>query len=207
MVQRCTNPKACGWKYYGGKGISIAPEWATFEQFFADMGPKPTPEHTINRKDGRKNYSKENCEWATKLEQGQNKSNNRNLTLNGETHSVSAWARKLGVKRTLLFDRFQMGWSDERILTTPMDTTPTRMIEFRGKSQSVISWSNEIGIPRHVLYGRLANGWSVERTLTTKTMTRAESSRLGGIAVHKREKLITVASPGHQLSLRLLPEL
>lgn len=64
-----------------------------------------------------------NCRWATGKEQGRNKRNNRILTLAGETRCMSEWAEILGLKSQLIHKRLKRGWSDERTLTEPIDTT------------------------------------------------------------------------------------
>lgn len=73
MVSRCTNPKSPGYENYGGRGISVCKRWlSSFENFLDDMGNRPSPSHTIDRKNNDGNYSKRNCQWATKSQQSRN---------------------------------------------------------------------------------------------------------------------------------------
>jgi hypothetical protein len=72
MIQRCTNQNNTRWKYYGGRGISVCERWLTFENFLADMGPRPA-EMTIDRIDVNGNYEPANCRWADWATQVANK--------------------------------------------------------------------------------------------------------------------------------------
>jgi hypothetical protein len=120
MIKRCYNRKHKDWRLYGGKGIRVCARWRhTFAAFLADMGERPSPKHSIDRRDGTKGYSPENCRWATAKEQANNTAANRRLTYNGVTRTLSQWADVVGIDMQLLSARNRAGWSVERVLTKP----------------------------------------------------------------------------------------
>lgn len=71
MIERCTNPKQPHYRHYGGRGIKFCPQWATFENFLADMGERPEGK-TLDRINVDGNYEPSNCRWATTTEQALN---------------------------------------------------------------------------------------------------------------------------------------
>lgn len=122
MLRRCLNPNATGFEDYGGRGITICTPWQrSFESFLADMGRRPSMQHTLDRKENDGPYSPENCRWATRKEQAENTRRNVKLTARGQTQTISEWARKLGVSSSCLKKRIAHGWSDERVLFTPVN--------------------------------------------------------------------------------------
>ena len=74
MKSRCYNSNTPNYKYYGGRGITIHPSWIdSFEQFYTDMGERPSTEYSLDRKDTNGNYEPSNCKWSTASEQQRNK--------------------------------------------------------------------------------------------------------------------------------------
>lgn len=132
---RTTNPKYHGWARYGGRGIVMSPEWLnSFETFLADMGPRPAPGMTIERIDNDGPYSKENCKWATKKEQGRNKRNNIRIPFDGENLTLSEWTEKWGFRKNTIRNRLIEGWPMEKIRDTPEE--PKRNLPARGRKVS-----------------------------------------------------------------------
>jgi hypothetical protein len=95
MKQRCLNPTDPGFQYYGARGIEL--HWSSFEAFFADMGPRPGPDSTIERLSNNGPYSKDNCAWASWERQANNKRTTRWVLYEGERMSLADAARKSGV--------------------------------------------------------------------------------------------------------------
>lgn len=98
IIQRCNNPNHKAYKYYGGKGVTICDSWrSSFGNFLKDMGERPGPKYTVDRKENNKGYYKDNCEWKTMSEQSENRSSTILLTYNGKTQSINKWAKELGI--------------------------------------------------------------------------------------------------------------
>lgn len=120
MKHRCLYPNEVGYKNYGARGIKICDRWLnSFLTFYADMGPRPSPAHSIERLDTNANYEPANCVWATDTEQGRNRRNNRLITYNGETACMIVWSERTGISYSALKFRLKRGWSIEDALTQP----------------------------------------------------------------------------------------
>jgi hypothetical protein len=114
MVRRCANREDMR---YGGKGITVCERWLEFKNFIDDMGPKPSPKHTIDRKESSLGYYLENCRWATLKEQAMNLRHTKVHVINGISDSIGGWCKQSGISRATYLSRVKSGWSAE--LSTP----------------------------------------------------------------------------------------
>jgi hypothetical protein len=118
MKRRCDNPNAQNYYLYGGRGIKYEERWKRFESFLEDMGDKPGRDFSLERKDNSLGYSKDNCVWATKEQQANNKRNNRFIEHNGEVKTLSQWAKQAGISTRTLFARLNtQKWPMERAIS------------------------------------------------------------------------------------------
>lgn len=120
VKDRCRNPKNPYFHNYGGRGIKVCVQWEkSFVTFLQDVGEKPTPLHTLERKNNNGNYTPKNVVWATKKEQANNMRKNRMLTLDGRTQSLTLWAEEIGLVPSTLQYRLQQGMSVRAAISTP----------------------------------------------------------------------------------------
>lgn len=95
MKARCLNNKNKSYKHYGGRGIEVCASWIkSFDEFYNDMGPAPSQEMTLERKNVNKGYSKDNCIWASKKMQANNTRSNRFVNHNGLTDTLKLTAER-----------------------------------------------------------------------------------------------------------------
>jgi hypothetical protein len=123
MLARCTNKTYKPYPRYGGRGIKVCDRWLnSFEDFFADMGERPSPQHSLDRwPDNNGNYEPENCRWATRSEQNSNRRNNRIVKYRGKEMSLPDAIRASGnpISIELAHYRVNAGWTIARALDTP----------------------------------------------------------------------------------------
>ena len=121
MRRRCGDKSNARYSRYGGRGITVCERWASsFENFFEDMGPRPSRHHSIDRINNDGNYEPSNCRWATQLVQCHNSSVSTNLTHNGETKCIKDWAAHAGISSKSMYTRLANGWSIEKAISTPI---------------------------------------------------------------------------------------
>jgi|SRR6185312_6004164 len=118
LKNRCYNKKCKSYPDYGGRGIKVCDRWLnSFENFFEDMGKKPSANHSIDRINVNGNYEKYNCRWATRKQQANNVRNNILVTYKNKTQSLSVWCDELNLKYPRTKARLKLGWSIEDSFT------------------------------------------------------------------------------------------
>lgn len=116
ILQRCENKNNKAYKNYGGRGIKVCKRWHKFKNFLADMGLKPSPEHTLERIDNNGNYEPKNCKWATQKEQNRNM--RRTIKINGLY--LKDFANKNNLKYTTAWCRYHRAGDRGKRLSRPM---------------------------------------------------------------------------------------
>lgn len=120
MLKRTVGKKKV--KNYSERGISVCEPWKVFENFYADMGERPSKKHSLERLDGDKDYSPDNCIWATRIVQNNNTRRNHYLTVYGKRQSVSQWVREVGVSKTTIAKRLKCGFPECSVLLPSQHT-------------------------------------------------------------------------------------
>lgn len=117
MIARCLSPTHKAYANYGGRGISVFNAWVVdggFVNFLASVGPRPSPNHSLDRIDNAGNYEPGNVRWSTINEQNRNKRSNRRITAYGTTMLMKDWSRATGETPDKILGRIKRGWSPER---------------------------------------------------------------------------------------------
>ena len=130
MRYRCRSPGARNFKNYGGRGISVCARWdESFPDFFADMGPRPSPKHSLDRIDNSKGYEPGNVVWATRRQQNFNKRNNVKVEVDGAVIGMDEWASRSGLSYETMRGRVRRGrvkrvYADGVPASSPVARTP-----------------------------------------------------------------------------------
>lgn len=124
MRARCMCKTHKKFHFYGGRGIKICKRWDSFELFLQDMGPRPSPLHSLDRfpnKNG--DYKPSNCRWATQKEQCRNTRRNRMVTIGGVKKCVAEWAESIGVPQARIHCRITRGMDPSEAILKPFTRT------------------------------------------------------------------------------------
>ena len=191
MRNRCNNKNSDAYEDYGGRGISVFPEWENDFMSFYGWSIKNgySKELTIDRVDVNGNYEPNNCRWVDMRTQCNNRRNNHVITYKGKTKTVSEWERELGFKKDILQTRISNGWSIEKAIETPYENRKfkheygysskirARIVTINGVSHSVKEWCEILGINQRTVVDRIEKGMTEYDALTTPTKKVARWSR------------------------------
>ena len=182
MLQRCENPDNIAYYKYGERGITVCKRWHDFWKFAEDMGERPSPSHSIERRDNSLGYAPDNCCWATHKEQAFNRRSTVLITWNDETKSVKQWADFLGTSPGYIYQRLKKGWNPQDALAVPPITNGTKfrkmtprkyepikrnshLLTYQGKTQTIAEWAKEYNLKYNTLKERLNAKWPLRDAL------------------------------------------
>lgn len=187
IVKRTENQNTRNYASYGGRGINMCARWrASYEAFVADVGQRPSPDHSIDRIENDGGYwcgkcdecvssgRPPNCRWATRVEQALNRRSNRRYPFRGQLLTVTEIARALDVSPGFLFARLdKLGWDPSRAFEQPLDPRWVRgakhervLYEFRGERLLVSEIARRVGIDAATIRNRLKRGWDPGQAFT-----------------------------------------
>lgn len=122
MKNRCGDSNREDFKFYGAIGVKVCEEWKDdFGAFLAHVGMRPSPRHSIDRHPNKTgNYEPGNVRWATNIQQCNNRRSNRMITYRGETCTMAEWARRYGLKLSVVHARLKDGWDIDHAFSAPV---------------------------------------------------------------------------------------
>lgn len=163
MKRRCNAEGHTSYHRYGGRGIKICSRWNdSFENFYQDMGNRPSPEHTLDRIDNNEGYGPTNCRWATREEQAYNRKTTLHITLpDGEIITTKEAMLRFNLNKQTLLSRYHSNISLDKKLS-PLNI----LHKYKGEEYTLAQLSEMSGIPRTKLNTSLYNGMSLEKALT-----------------------------------------
>jgi hypothetical protein len=173
MMDRCYNGNNKDYHRYGGRGIVVSDTlkpFAIYRKWFKDtFNLNDIPEGlTLDRENNNRGYESDNMRLATVKQQNNNRSTNKRIEYNGETHTISEWSDKTGIPRKTLEKRLgKYGWPVERALTTP-SKHHWNIIEYNGEKKTIRQWSKERGIPVSTIHYRLNKNLPMDEVLKLK---------------------------------------
>jgi hypothetical protein len=170
MRERCYNPKNTSYPCYGGKGIQVCNAWLkSFERFLADMGPRPSKLHSIDRKCNDRGYEPGNCRWATRQQQARNRKTNRLIDFRGETVTSIELAERHGIPVRTFRARLNNGWSVERAVSVPVYQGSLHQLTVYtdGAEVPILELARQNGLSYNIVFQRIHTlGWTLHQAAT-----------------------------------------
>jgi len=171
MLQRCYNDKVRNYHRYGGRGIEVCFEWrVSFENFFRDMGLRPSKRYSLDRIENDGNYEPGNCRWATREEQDNNKSANVRYFIDGDSLTISQISRRYNIPRARLESRLKRGDDIEKAVTPEIRYKPMKQYcSEDGVCKSLKEWGYELDIPYRKMWKLIhERGKSLDEIISSK---------------------------------------
>lgn len=164
--QRCYNENAINYKNYGARSIKLCDEWANnFHKFYSwAINNGYQNDLTLDRINVDGDYEPGNCRWVDMKTQCRNKTNNKNYTINSETHCLSEWCEIFGVSTHAVSQRLKYGYTIKQALCTPLYHSQS-IIEHDNESHSLYAWCKILGLKYITVYQRIRRGWPIEKAL------------------------------------------
>lgn len=168
IKKRCNNPDDIDYKDYGAKGISVCKRWTeSFQNFYDDMGPRPSNKHSIDRIDNDGDYTPENCHWATLNQQANNKSSNVVIEIDGIKKTLIQWCEHYGINYSTVQSRIRYGWPPEKAVKTQSGCN-LDVITFNGETKNLRQWAADLNMCHTTLFKRIHKlRWTIHDALTT----------------------------------------
>lgn len=176
MRNRCLNTEAVNYQYYGGRGISIEPEWNSFEEFYKwAISSSYDNSLWLDRINNNGNYGPNNCRWSTPKESANNRSTTTSVVAWGERKSLFDWTQddRCKVDYATLKRRLFQGWLPERALTLSVQKKSKKckpvLITLWGETKTLAAWSRDkrCKVGYKTLHRRLnVLRWTPEKAVT-----------------------------------------
>lgn len=161
---RCYIKSASGYANYGGRGISVCERWHNFANFLSDMGECPDG-LSIERRDVNRGYGPDNCFWATRVQQANNRRNNR--LIEGSNETLAMASKKSPVSYEAIRARLNRGWSVDDAIGRPINhKIRSKVITANGETKTIPEWAKSLGVDASTIRGRIKDGWSEEDAVT-----------------------------------------
>lgn len=128
MRRRCrTHAGRRCYKDYVQRGITVCERWNDFDVFLDDMGPKPSSQHSIERRDNERGYEPDNCTWAVRKAQARNRQSSHIVTWQGRRMTLVEACELADQDYYAVHQRIRaLNWTIQRALSFP---TPRRFAE------------------------------------------------------------------------------
>lgn len=158
IKQRCLNPNTTHYHRYGGRGITMHPEWVEdFVKFLSDVGEPAERGMTLDRIDNDGNYEPGNVRWVGRKEQANNRSSNVVVEYDGKSMNLKQWAEHLGWKYGLIASRWKLGTRGAELFAPPKHER-NKGVTHNGETRTLREWSDISGVPYVTLYWRHKHG-------------------------------------------------